>query len=153
MMTGKLPKTCKVRSSVFKNLKLQCAREHGKYNGGNRILKSDKYPLMHNIYITIVILHLMNHRLQMYLKERVAVCQQDEVWTDKAKGTKARRLGKAAWHIQGFTNGWSCLCVCRVGSCSTTRVSSCALYRPRWPPSLRLLHGWHSLGKHSPKPA
>ena len=88
MMTGKLLKTCKVRSSVFKNLKLQCAREHGKYNSGNRMLKSDKYPLMHNIYITIVILRLMNHRLQMYLKERVAVCQQDEVWTDKQREPK-----------------------------------------------------------------
>ncbi|KAG5209583.1 hypothetical protein MJG53_007902 [Ovis ammon polii x Ovis aries] len=33
MMTGKLPKTCKVRSSVFKNLKLQCAREHETSDG------------------------------------------------------------------------------------------------------------------------
>ena len=70
---------------------------------------------MHNIYITIVILSLMNHRLQMYLKERIAVCQKDEVWTDKAKATKEKRHGKITWYIQGFINGCSFLCLCRCG--------------------------------------
>lgn len=69
----------------------------------------------------------------MYLKERVAVCQQDEVWTDKAKGTKARRLERLLWHIQGYFAKWLELLKERVGAAAPREVPAVRCTDPGGP--------------------
>ena len=49
-------------------------------------------------------------------------------------------------------DGASCIYI-GVGSWKIAWVSSCAVYKSRWHPLLRLQHEWYSLGKYRAKPA